>query len=204
MTLGGMVMKAKMTVKAVALVLAFSSSLMLFSGCGKKLYSDPNMTTTIPTTTGPAELAYTELSAALATYDAKLNDYMHEHLAECKRKIVDNDKTLGGIPCKSTFTVSPDNAFRILQQEKKYDNKTVMDEYFDLGDTLFIARTTVYNDGNFEPVEKYYIANNALYKLDFEKQTVLKVIELNADTAAATQKTLDLYFSFKDILTKYG
>jgi hypothetical protein len=117
---------------------------------------------------------------------------------------VDNDETLGGIPCKSTFTVSPDNAFRILQQEKKYDNKTVMDEYFDLGDTLFIARTTVYNDGNFEPVEKYYIANNALYKLDFEKQTVLKVIELNADTAVATQKTLDLYFSFKDILTKYG
>ena len=79
-----------------------------------------------------------------------------------------------------------------------------MDEYFDLGDALFIARTTLYTDGNFEPVEKYYIANNAVYKLDFEKQKVLKVIELNADTATATQKTLDLYFSFKDILTKYG
>ena len=165
-----------MTVKAAAVVLAFSSSLMLFSGCGKKLYSDPNMTTTIPTTTGPAELAYTELSAALATYDAKLNDYMHEHLTECKRKkTVDNDKTLGGYPCKSTFTVSPDNSFRILQQEKTYDNKTVMDEYFDLGDAIFIARTTVYTDGRFDPVEKYYIANNMVYKLDFEKQTVFKV-----------------------------
>ena len=117
---------------------------------------------------------------------------------------MDNDKTLGGYPCKSTFTVSPDNSFRILQQEKTYDNKTVMDEYFDLGDALFIARTTLYTDGNFEPVEKYYIANNAVYKLDFEKQKVLKVIELNADTASATQKTLDFYFSFKDILTKYG
>ena len=204
MTLGGMVMKAKMTVKAVALVLAFSSSLMLFSGCGKKLYSDPNMTTTIPTTTGPAELAYAELSSALSTYDAKLNDYMHAHLKECTRKTVDSDKTLGGYPCKSTFTSSPDNFYRILQQEKQYDNKTVMDEYFDLGDALFIARTTIYKDGNFEPVEKYYIANNAVYKLDFEKQSVLKVVELNEETASATQKTLDLYFSFKDILAKYG
>ena len=199
-----MVMKAKMTVKAAAVILAFSSCLMLFSGCGKKIYSDPNMTTTIPTTTGPAELAYAELSNALATYDAKLNDYMHKHLEECTRKTVDSDKTLGGIACKSTFTVSPDNSFRVLQQEKKYNDKTVMDEYFDLGDALFIARTTIYTNGNFDPVEKYYITNNILYKLDFEKQTVLKVVELGSEASSSTQKTLDLYFSFNDILAKYG
>ena len=197
-------MKAKMTVKAAAIILAFSSCLMLFSGCGKKLYSDPNMTTTIPTTTGAADLAYAELSSALSTYDAMLNDYMHQHISECTRKTVDSDKTLGGIPCKSTFTVSPDNSYRILQQEKTYDNKTVVDEYFDLRDALFIARTTVYKNGDFEPVEKYYITNNTVYKLDFEKQTVLKIVDIGSDTAAVTQKTLDLYFSFNDILAKYG
>jgi hypothetical protein len=78
-----------------------------------------------------------------------------------------------------------------------------MDEYFDLGEALFIARTTVYNDGNYEPVEKYYITNNIVYKLDFEKQTILRIVDLGSDAASATQKTLDLYFSFKDILAKY-
>ena len=196
-------MKADLISKTAAVILVLASSLMLFSGCGKKLYSDPNMTSTISQTTGPGNLAYDELSNALATYDASLNDYMHKHLSECTVKKVE-DKTLGGIPCKSTFTVSPDNKFRILQQEKTYDNKTVMDEYFDMGTALFIARTTVYKDGNFEPVEKYYIANKIVYKLDFDTKTLYKVVDIGSDTAAVTQKTLDLYFSFDDILAKYG
>jgi hypothetical protein len=79
-----------------------------------------------------------------------------------------------------------------------------MDEYFDLGDALFIARTTVYKDGNFDPVEKYYIMNNIVYKLDFTAETVYKVVDIGSDTSATTQKTLDLYFSFKDIVAKYG
>ncbi|MBO4682003.1 MAG: hypothetical protein J5623_08955 [Clostridiales bacterium] len=196
-------MKSRTAAKTVALALVLASSLTLFSGCGKKIYSDPNMTSTAVKVTTPGDVAYTELSVSLSKYDAELNNYMHQHKSECTTKEAD-DKTLGGIACHSVFTVSPDNKYRILQQEKKYDNKTVMDEYFDLGDALFIARTTVYKDGTFDPVEKYYIANNAVYKLDFNAQTVYKVVDLGSDTAAVTQKTLDLYFSFNDIMTKYG
>ena len=196
-------MKTRTAVKTVAAALALASSLMLFSGCGKKIYSDPNMTTTIPQTSSPGDIAYAELSVSLSKYDAALNDYMHEHRSECKTKEVD-DKTMGGIACHSVFTVSPDNKYRILQQEKKYDDKTVMDEYFDLGDALFIARTTVYKNGTFDPVEKYYITNNIVYKLDFNAQTIYKLVDLGSETAATTQKTLDLYFSFNDIMAKYG
>lgn len=196
-------MKTRTAVKTAAAALALASSLMLFSGCGKKIYSDPNMTTTIPQTSSPGDIAYAELSVSLSKYDAALNDYMHEHRSECKTKEVD-DKTMGGIACHSVFTVSPDNKYRILQQEKKYDDKTVMDEYFDLGDALFIARTTVYKNGTFDPVEKYYITNNIVYKLDFNAQTIYKLVDLGSETAATTQKTLDLYFSFNDIMAKYG
>ena len=194
-------MKAGLSIKTAAVTLALASSLVLFSGCGKKIYSDPNMTTTHVTT--PGEVAYNELATMMSKYDAALNDYMHEHVKECKIKEVD-DKTFAGKECHSRFTVSPDEKYRILQQEKKYDDKTVMDEYFDLGDALFIARTTVYKNGTYDPVEKYYIANNAVYKLDFNAETVYKVVDLGSETASVTQKTLDLYFSFNDIMTKYG
>ena len=196
-------MKASLSVKTTAVVIAFASSLMLFSGCGKKIYSDPNMTTTIARQTTPAEVAYNDLATTLSKYDAALNDYMHEHMSECKIKEVD-DKTFSGTTCHSRFTVSPDEKYRVLQQEKKYDDKTVMDEYFDLKEALFIARTTVYKDGTYEPVEKYYIANKVVYKLDYEAQSVVKVVELGSDTAAVTQKTLDLYFTMDEILAKYG
>lgn len=196
-------MKSSTAAKIVAAALALASSLMLFSGCGKKIYSDPNMTTTVPKVTTPGDIAYSELSVMLSKYDAALNDYMHQHRSECTTKEL-NDKTLGGIACHSVYTVSPDNKYRVLQQEKKYDDRTVMDEYFDLGDALFIARTTVYKDGNFDPVEKYYITNNIVYKLDFTAETVYKVVDIGSDTSATTQKTLDLYFSFKDIVAKYG
>lgn len=196
-------MKASLSVKTTAVVIAFASSLMLFSGCGKKIYSDPNMTTTIARQTTPAEVAYNDLATTLSKYDAALNDYMHEHMSECKIKEVD-DKTFSGTTCHSRFTVSPDEKYRVLQQEKKYDDKTVMDEYFDLKDAMFMARTTVYNDGRFDPVEKYYIAGNMVYKLDYNTSSIYKVVELKTDAAATKQKQLDMYFSFDEIMAKYG
>lgn len=196
-------MKASLLGKTTAVMLVLASSLMLFSGCGKKIYSDPNMTTTIARQTTPGEVAYNDLATTLSKYDAALNDYMHEHMSECKMKEVD-DKTFGGTTCHSRFTVSPDEKYRILQQEKKYDDKTVMDEYFDLKDALFMARTTIYNDGRYDPVEKYYIAKNMVYKLDYNTSTVYKVVALNTEDAATKQKQLDMYFTFDEILAKYG
>ena len=196
-------MKASLLGKTTAVILALASSLMLFSGCGKKIYSDPNMTTTIARTSTPGEVAYDELATTLSKYDAALNDYMHEHMKECKIKEVD-DKTFGGTTCHSRFTISPDEKYRILQQEKKYDDKTVMDEYFDLKDALFMARTTIYNDGRYDPVEKYYIAKNMVYKLDYNTSSIYKVVALGAEEAASKQKELDMYFSFNEIMAKYG
>ena len=196
-------MKASLLGKTTAVILAFASSLMLFSGCGKKYYSDPNMTTTITRQTTPGEVLYNDLATILSKYDAALNDYMHAHMSECKIKEID-DKTFGGTACHSRFTVSPDDKYRVLQQEKKYDDKTVMDEYFDLKDAMFMARTTVYKDGNYDPVEKYYFANNMVYKLDYNTATVYKVVELNTEAAATKQKQLDMYFTFDEILAKYG
>ena len=196
-------MKASFLGKTAAIILAFASSLMLFSGCGKKIYSDPNMTTTTVRQSTPGEIAYNDLATTLSKYDAALNDYMHEHMKECKMKEID-DKTFGGTACHSRFTVSPDDKYRVLQQEKKYDDKIVMDEYFDLKDAMFMARTTVYNDGNYDPVEKYYIAGNMVYKLDFNTSSVYKVVQLNTQEAATKQKQLDMYFSFDEIMAKYG
>ncbi|MBR3464393.1 MAG: hypothetical protein IKH23_04910 [Clostridiales bacterium] len=196
-------MKAGLLVKTTAVTLALASSLMLFSGCGKKIYSDPNMTTTTAHVTTPGEIAYNDLAEMMSKYDAALNDYMHEHLKDCKIKDVD-DKTFAGKECHSRFTVSPDEKYRVLQQEKKYDDKTVMDEYFDLKDAMFMARTTVYKDGRYDPVEKYYIAKNMVYKLDFGTATVYKVIALGTEETAAKQKQLDMYFTFDEILAKYG
>ena len=196
-------MKARISVKTAAVILALASSLMIFSGCGKKIYSDPSMTTTIPKVTTPGELVYDELATTLSKYDAALNDYMHKHLSECKMKEID-DKTFSGTSCHSRFTVSPDDKYRILQQEKKYEDKTVMDEYFDLKDAMFMARTTVYTDGRYDPVEKYYIAKNMVYKLDYNTATVYKVVALNTNDTAAKQKQLDMYFTFDEIMAKYG
>jgi len=196
-------MKVTFEVKTAAVILALASSLMLFTGCGKKIYSNPDMTSSATSSGNNGDIAYSELSTALSKYDASLNDYMHKHRSECKIKVVD-DKTLGGIPCHSTFTVSPDNNYRILQQEKKYEDKTVVDEYFDLGEALFVARSTIYKNGEYDPVDKYYIAGKAVYKLDYASQSVIKLVDLGTDSANDIQKKLDLYFSFSDIMTKYA
>ena len=61
-----------------------------------------------------------------------------------------------------------------------------------------------YKDGNYDPVEKYYVANNMVYKLDFGTETVYKVVGLGTDDAAIKQKQLDMYFTLDEILAKYG
>jgi hypothetical protein len=43
-----------------------------------------------------------------------------------------------------------------------------------------------------------------VYKLDFGTSNVYKVVALGTDEAAAKQKRLDMYFTFNEILAKYG
>ena len=69
---------------------------------------------------------------------------------------------------------------------------------------MFIARTTVYSDGNFDPVEKFYIIDGSLYKVDGAAETVTKMIDLNDPTVDDFKKTNDLYFSFDEIRAIYA
>ena len=88
--------------------------------------------------------------------------------------------------------------------EKTLENAVQIDEYFNLGDAVFIARTTVYNDGNFDPVEKFYIIDGSLYKIDGSAEAVTKIIDLNDSTAEDVKKNNDLYFSFDEIRAIYA
>ena len=72
------------------------------------------------------------------------------------------------------------------------------------GDSIFITRTTVYNDGNFEPVDKYYIIGGALYKVDITDQTVTKLKDLNDPAIEETQANIDIYLSFEEIRALYA
>ncbi len=89
--------------------------------------------------------------------------------------------------------------------EKTISNGVQIDEYFNLGDSMFIARTTVYNDGNFEPVDKYYVIDGTIYKLDGAGETVTKVVDISDEAAAAEiRSNLDIYFSFDEIRAIYA
>ena len=129
---------------------------------------------------------------------------MREHSAEATQKKT-TGATLNGQAAECTYTISPDGKYESLQMEKTISNGVQIDEYFNLGDSMFIARTTVYNDGNFEPVDKYYIIDGSMYKLDGSTETVTKVVDFSDEAAAAsTRSTLDLYFSFDEIRAIYA
>ena len=102
------------------------------------------------------------------------------------------------------YTVSADGKYRALQMEKVLADRTVVDEYFDTGDAMIFARTTVYNNGDYDPVEKYYITGGTVYKLDSETKTLVNIIDTDSDSAAQMQTELDMYFSFEEIVAIYG
>ena len=182
------------SVLAAALVIAGT-------GCNKKLTETSATSDVAQTTLDP--MSFAAIDARIRDYNFGINEYMREHSAEATQKKV-SGTTFNGIAAESTYTISPDGKYESLQMEKTLENAVQIDEYFNLGDAVFIARTTVYNDGNFDPVEKFYIIDGSLYKIDGSAEAVTKIIDLNDSTAEDVKKNNDLYFSFDEIRAIYA
>ena len=172
------------------------------TGCSQKLYSDPNMTAT-SNQTSLDPMSFDAIDAKLRDYNFGINEYMREHQAETTQKKT-TGATLNGVAANCTYTISPDSKYESLQMEKRLENGTQVDEYFNLGDAVFVARTTIYDDGDFDPVDKYYIIDGGIYKVDGSAKTVTKLADINGDTGAAKKTELDLYYSFDEIRAIYA
>lgn len=193
--------------KRTAAAAVAAAMLMAFTACNNdKLYSNPEMTASQNASQPEAtsvELTYDAVNTYMKQFDEELNLYMVEHQSEADIKQGDGT-SYAGTPAYTVYTVSADGKYRALQMEKDYDDRTVMDEYFDTGDGMIFARTTVYNNGDYDPVEKYYITGGTVYKLDSETKTLVEVVDIDSESAAQMQTELDMYFSFDEIVAIYG
>ena len=187
---------------ALGLVL---SLVLAGTACSKKLSSEE----TGVSSDSSAEVvddgpySFSVLDQKINDYNLSLNKFMKDHLGEATSKKTEG-ATLGGVPASCTYTLTNDNQFEVLQMEKTLSNGMQVDEYFNMGDAMFIARTTINNDGTFEPVEKYYIAEGTLYKVDTEAQTVTKVAELSDPAIEEARANLDIYLNFDEIRALYA
>lgn len=185
-------------------VLGLASALIIAgTGCSNKLYSNPDMTASSSAAGTVDPMSFTAIDAKFRDYTFGINEYMREHLADATQKKSEGT-TPGGVAAKCTYTISPDGKYESLQMEKELDTGVQVDEYFNLGDSVFVARTTIYYDGNFDPVDKYYIIDGGLYKLDGSAETVTKLADIGSDSGLSVKKDLDLYYSFDEIRPVYG
>jgi hypothetical protein len=171
------------------------------AGCNEKLTESSDNATVVQTTLDP--MSFAAIDARLRDYNFGINEYMREHIAEATQKKV-SGKTFNGVAAECTYTISPDGKYESLQMEKRLANGTQVDEYFNLGDAVFVARTTIYDDGDFDPVDKYYIIDGGLYKVDGSAETVTKLADINGDSGSAIKTELDIYFSFDEIRAIYA
>ena len=192
--------------KATAVAVA-AAMITVFTACNNdKLYSNPEMTASQNASQPEAtsvELTYDSVSAYMKQFDEELSLYMLDHHDEATVNQGDGT-SYAGTPVYAVYTVSADGKYRALQMEKVLADRTVVDEYFDAGDAMIFARTTLYNNGDYDPVEKYYITGGTVYKLDPETKTLISVIDIDSDSAAQMQTDLDMYFSFDEIVAIYG
>ena len=170
------------------------------TGCDRKISSSDTTNKTVEVVD---PLSYGAVDAKMREYTFGINEYMREHSADVVQK-TKKGTTPGGVPADCVYTLSPDSKYESLQMEKSVENGVQYDEYFNMGDSIFITRTTVYNDGGFEPVDKYYIVAGALYKVDITDQTVTKLVDLNDPAATETSANIDIYLSFEEIRSIYG
>ena len=194
-------------VKKAAAAAVAAAMLAAFAACNNdKLYSNPDMTASQNASQPEAtsvELTYDSVSAYMKQFDEELSLYMLDHHDEATVNQGDGT-SYAGTPVYAVYTVSADGKYRALQMEKVLADRTVVDEYFDAGDAMIFARTTVYNNGDYDPVEKYYITGGTVYKLDSETKTLVSVVDIDSDSAPQMQTELDMYFSFDEIVAIYG
>ena len=157
----------KMGFRKNLIALGLALSLVLAgTACSKKLSSDETGTSSSGAESvddGP--YSFSVLDKKINDYNLELNKFMKDHLGETTSKETQG-ATPGGVPAICKYTLTNDNKFEVLQMEKTLSNGMQVDEYFNMGDAMFIARTTIYNDGTFDPVYKYYIAEGTLYQVD--------------------------------------
>lgn len=186
----------------LAAVLA-ATLILTGAGCDKKLSSESSNVPDASAQTTLDPLSFTVIDSKMRDYTFGINDYMKNHSEEVTQKVTEG-KTINGKEARCVYTVSPDGKYESLQMEKTFESATQVDEYFNMGDSLFIARTTFYNNGNFDPVEKYYIIDGVIYKIDGEASTVTKLADITADTEASLKTEHDLYLSFDEIRQLYA
>ena len=195
----------KMGFRKNLIALGLALSLVLAgTACSKKLSSDETGTSSSSAESvedGP--YSFSVLDKKINDYNLELNKFMKDHLGETTSKETQG-ATPGGVPAICKYTLTNDNKFEVLQMEKTLSNGMQVDEYFNMGDAIFIARTTIYNDGTFEPVDKYYIAEGTLYKVDTEAQTVTKIADLSDPAIEEAKASLDIYLTFDEIRALYA
>ena len=172
------------------------------AGCSDKIYSNPDMTSITVQTTVLDPLSFQAIDAKMREFNFGINEYMREHADEATIKI-SSGATVNGVAANCKYTISPDGKYEALQMEKKLSGATQVDEYFNADDAVFITRTTMYDDGNFDPVDKYYIKDGAMYKVDSIAETVTKVADITGSSDPVKQE-LDIYLSFDEIRTIYA
>ena len=195
----------KLGIRNTLLVSGLVMSIVLAgAGCSRKLSDqDPVITTADAAQTSYDPMSFSAIDAKIREYNFGINEYMREHSDEATSK-VSQGATPGGVSANCTYTISADGKYEALQMEKNIVNGTQIDEYFNLGDALFIARTTVYDDGNFDPVDKYYITGGTIYKLDGSASTVTKIADLSDPSAEETKANIDIYTDFDEIRAIYA
>ena len=195
-------------IKRALAAAAMTALLVAFTSCdNSKLYSNPEMTASQTDAQASvqtdADLTYDSVLKRTKEFDEELSLYMKDHLSEATVKETEGT-SYAGTPVYAVYTVSADGQYRALQMEKTFDDRTVVDEYFDMGDAMLFARSTMYNDGTYDPVEKYYVTGGIVYKLDSETKSLVSVAEVGSDSAAQVQSDLDMYFTFDEIVAIYG
>ena len=183
------------TVLAAALVIAGT-------GCSQKL-TETSETTAPVIQTSVDPMSFNVIDAKIRDYNFGINEYMKNHSSEATQKKT-SGTTFNGVAAECTYTISADGKYESLQMEKTFDQGVQIDEYFNMGDAVFIARTTVYTDGNFDPVQKFYIIDGCLYKIDGSEETVTLIADLNDPSAQDIKKDKDLFFSFDEIRAIYA
>ena len=133
----------KMGFRKNLIALGLALSLVLAgTACSKKLSSDETGTSSSGAESvedGP--YSFSVLDKKINDYNLELNKFMKDHLGETTSKKTEG-ATLGGVPASCTYTLTNDNKFEVLQMEKTLSNGMQVDEYFNMGDAVFIARTT--------------------------------------------------------------